>query len=154
MAVRQASPAVSAAAVGRRPGAVEQAVDLRRPEAVRLLVGAGLSIHGTARTTPLHLAAYNGDLPMVRLLVSLGADPRREDPEYHSTPLGWAEHAGADEVADYLRSGQRRPLSQDQASRPTRSSWLRLTTSGRSRREWYPAYGMLPSRTAGTPTFS
>ena len=51
-------------------------------------------------------------------------------------------------------SGQRRPLSQDQASRPTRSSWLRLTTSGRSRREWYPAYGMLPSRTAGTPTFS
>ena len=41
---------------------------------------------------------------MVRLLVSLGADPRREDPEHHSTPLGWAEHAGADEVADYLRS--------------------------------------------------
>ena len=103
-AVQQASPAVSAAAIRRRPGAVAQAVDLRRPEAVRLLVDAGFSVHGAERTTPLHLAAYNGDLPMVRLLVSLGADPRREDPEYHSTPVGWAEHAGAEEVADYLRT--------------------------------------------------
>ena len=103
-AVQQASPALSAAAIRRRPGAVAQAVDLRRPEAVRLLVDAGFSVHGAERTTPLHLAAYNGDLPMVRLLVSLGADPRREDPEYHSTPVGWAEHAGAEEVADYLRT--------------------------------------------------
>lgn len=103
-AVRQAGPAVSAAAVRRRPGAVEQAVDLRRAEAVRLLVEAGFSVHGAGRTTPLHLAAYNGDLPMVRLLVGLGADPQREDPEHHSTPLGWAEHAGAEEVAGYLRS--------------------------------------------------
>jgi ankyrin repeat protein len=60
-------------------------------------------VHGAGRTTPLHLAAYNGDLRMVRLLVDLGADPRRADPEYHSTPLGWAEHAGAEEVAAYLR---------------------------------------------------
>ena len=98
---------------GRRPGSVggrgPASTRGRRagrrpapPGAVRLLVEAGFSVHGAGRTTPLHLAAYNGDLPMVRLLVDLGADPRREDPEYHSTPLGWAEHAGAEEVADYL----------------------------------------------------
>ena len=34
------------------------------------------------------------------LLVELGADLTREDPSHHSTPLGWAEHAHADEVAD------------------------------------------------------
>jgi hypothetical protein len=102
--VRHADPAVRAAAVGRRPGAVEQAVDLRRVGAVRLLVEVGFSVHGAGRTTPLHLAAYNGDLDLVRVLVELGADPRREDPQYRSTPLGWAEHAGADEVAAYLRS--------------------------------------------------
>ena len=61
-------------------------------------------MHGSGRTTPLHRAAYNGDLPMVRLLVGLGADPGREDLDHHATPLGWAEQAGADEVADYLRA--------------------------------------------------
>ena len=101
---RQADPAVRAAAIERWPGAVEQAVDLRRPGAVRLLVEAGFSVHGARPVTPLHRAAYNGDLEMVRLLVGLGADPRREDLEFRSTPLGWAEHAAAQEVADYLRT--------------------------------------------------
>ena len=103
-AVRKADPAVVAAAIRRRPGAVEQAVDLRRPGAVRLLVEAGFSVHGDDGTTPLHLAAYEGDLELARLLVSLGADPGRPDPAFDSTPVGWAEHAHHDELADYLRS--------------------------------------------------
>ena len=103
-AVRQADPAVRAAAIQRRPGAVEQAVDMRRPGAVRLLVEAGFSVHGDGRVTPLHQAAYSGDLEMVRVLVDLGADPVREDPEFGSTPLGWAEHAHAETVVNYFRS--------------------------------------------------
>jgi ankyrin repeat protein len=103
-AVRQASPKVRAAAIRRRPGAVGQAVDLRRPGAVRLLVEAGFSVHGDGGATPLHLAAYGGDLEMVRLLVDLGADPNRTDPEFRSTALGWAEHAHADAVVEYLGS--------------------------------------------------
>ncbi|HLL62647.1 MAG TPA: ankyrin repeat domain-containing protein [Propionibacteriaceae bacterium] len=102
--VRRTDAGVRTAAIERRPGAVEQAVELRRTGAVRLLVEAGFSVHGAGRTTPLHLAAYNGDLELVRVLVDLGADPRREDSQYRSTPLGWAEHAGADEVAAYLWS--------------------------------------------------
>lgn len=103
-AVRRSAPAVRAAAVAARPGAVEQAVELRRPGAVRVLVEAGFSVHGDGGTTPLHQAAYTGDLELARLLVSLGADPGREDPNYHSTPVGWAEHAHHDQVAAYLRS--------------------------------------------------
>jgi hypothetical protein len=103
-AVREADPEVVAAAIRRRPGAVEQAVDLRRPGAVRLLVDAGFSVHGEGGTTPLHLAAYDGSLELARLLVGLGADPDRHDPAHGSTPVGWAEHAHHDELADYLRS--------------------------------------------------
>ncbi len=101
--VRRADPAVRTAARQRRPGAVAQAVDLRRPDAVRLLVGAGFDVHGSGGPTPLHEAAYAGDLDLVRLLVELGADPARPDPEHRSTPLDWADHAGASAVADYLR---------------------------------------------------
>ena len=54
--------------------------------------------------TPLHLAAYEGDLELVRLLVGLGADADREDSQFGSTPRGWAEHAHADAVVEYLDS--------------------------------------------------
>ncbi len=115
-AVRQAEPAVREAAIRRRPDAVRQAVELHRLGAVRLLVEAGFPIDGGDSASPLHVAAYDGDLEMVRLLVSLGADTERTDPQFHSTPLGWAEHAHADAVVDYLRSlSSARPRS---AGRP------------------------------------
>jgi ankyrin repeat protein len=41
----------------------------------------------------LHSAAWNGDLPMVRLLVGAGADLAARDEEHDGTPLGWAEVA-------------------------------------------------------------
>ena len=90
-AVRSADPALRAAARERRPGAVEEAVELRRPEAVRLLVEAGFSVHGHGDTTPLHSAAYEGDLELARLLVGLGADPDRPDPEEYlvRAPFGF-----------------------------------------------------------------
>ena len=103
-AVQRASPSVRAAAIQRRPDAVRQAVELRRPGAVRLLVEAGFPVHGDGGASPLHLAAYRGDLDMVRLLVSLGADPNRQDPHFRSTALSWAEHAHADAVVEYFDS--------------------------------------------------
>lgn len=103
-AVRSADPEVVAQARRRRPGAVNVAVELRRPAAIRLLVESGFSVHGDGGTTPLHSAAYEGDLELARLLVALGADPDREDREHHSTPVGWAEHGHHEELAAYLRS--------------------------------------------------
>lgn len=43
--------------------------------------------------TALHLAAYQGDLPLVRLLLALGAPIEVLDDCYHTQPLVWALHA-------------------------------------------------------------
>jgi ankyrin repeat protein len=53
--------------------------------------------------TPLHQAAWDGDLELVRQLLAAGADPTITDLRFGSTPLGWAEHAYQTETADLLR---------------------------------------------------
>jgi len=53
--------------------------------------------------TPLHQAAWEGDLELVRQLLAAGADPTITDLRFGSTPLGWAEHAYQTEAADLLR---------------------------------------------------
>jgi ankyrin repeat protein len=54
--------------------------------------------------TALHIAAQNGHLAIVKLLVERGADPSIQDDLYHSTPEGGAQYFGQVEVRDYLRS--------------------------------------------------
>jgi len=44
--------------------------------------------------TALHCAAWNGDLPMVELLLGAGAAPNSLDGEHRTTPREWAEVAG------------------------------------------------------------
>ena len=86
-----------------------------RPEAVATPAGGGLGgalRHGRGPAWPpasrsttvdengataLHHAAIHGDAPAVRELLARGADRRREDPQHHATPLGWAEF-GRDEA--------------------------------------------------------
>ncbi len=65
----EANLAINAAAAGPR-------VD-RRPEIVRLLIARGCPVDGRgspAGHTPLHEAAFNGDLALIRLLLENGAD--------------------------------------------------------------------------------
>ncbi len=59
--------------------------------------------------TALHQAAWNGDLPMVKLLLAAGADIHALDVEHQNTPEGWAKVAvdvsnnlKCVEVAEYL----------------------------------------------------
>jgi ankyrin repeat protein len=54
--------------------------------------------------TALHMAAQNGHMPMVRLLVERGADRCIKDDLYQSTAESGAAHFGQEEVRDYLRS--------------------------------------------------
>lgn len=54
--------------------------------------------------TPLHHAAWEGDLPLIRRLLAAGADPSITDGRFESTPLQWAEHAYQTEAAELLRA--------------------------------------------------
>lgn len=54
--------------------------------------------------TPLHHAAWDGDLELIRRLLAAGADPAATDGRFDATPLGWAEHAYQTEAAELLRS--------------------------------------------------
>lgn len=98
-----ADAAVLAAARRLQPAAILRAVELGRPDAIRVLAMLGFDLNA-GRRTALHEAAYNGELEIAQLLVSLGADPSRRDAEFDGTALNWAEHAHQDEMADYLRS--------------------------------------------------
>jgi ankyrin repeat protein len=102
-----ADPGLPAAAVGRDPERLAKAVELNRSEAVRLLVEIGFDVNGRHRTTPLHLAAYDGNRPMAELLLELGADPAVTDDEFGATPAAWARHAHHDELAEFLDTNVR-----------------------------------------------
>ncbi len=54
--------------------------------------------------TALHIAAQNGHLAMVKLLVEGGADLSIEDDLYNATAEGGAQYFGRTEVRDYLHS--------------------------------------------------
>jgi ankyrin repeat protein len=71
-------------------------------DAIGLLVEVGYDLNPTGCRTPLHDAAFHGQLDLVQALVALGADPTIRDPEHNSTPEGWADYAGHDAVARYL----------------------------------------------------
>jgi ankyrin repeat protein len=96
-------PALAKEAVARRPDAVFQATELRRPGVIRLLASLGFDVNVWARITPLHQAAYDGDVATVETLLDLGADPELRDPGYDATPLGWAEHSRQEPVIELLR---------------------------------------------------
>jgi Ankyrin repeats (many copies) len=90
------------------------AVDFGHQEIVQWLLGLGANPNARAsigaRATALHSAAWEGNLPMVRLLVHAGADIKALDHEYHATPEGWARtsievtnNSKCTEVAEFLR---------------------------------------------------
>lgn len=78
------------------------------PEIVRLLLDGGEApnrfnpIGGHSHSTPLHQAAGNGHLDVVKLLVERGARLDVKDILFGGTPAGWANHAGKKEVETYL----------------------------------------------------
>ncbi len=93
------------------------AVSNRHHDLVRWLLSLGASANARERDqahqTALHTAAWNGDLPMVKLLLEGGADPAALDDEYDAPPVGWAEtsleitgNEGCGDVVRFLGRGK------------------------------------------------
>jgi Ankyrin repeats (3 copies) len=76
--------------------------------AVEILLDAGEDpnrfnpVGGHSHSTPLHQAAGNGHLDVVKLLVSRGAKTDTKDILFGGTPAGWANYGGKKNVAEYL----------------------------------------------------
>jgi len=100
-----------AEAVAARPGLIVWAASRGRADVVAYLAELGFDVNARGRgdapveeewETGLHHAAAAGDVALVRLLLSLGADPNERDARFGSTPLGWALHFGRTEPAEIL----------------------------------------------------
>ena len=73
----------------------------------RRLVASGADPNGTLTdgATPLYVAAHSRSVPMVRILLDLGADPNRPVPAWESrTPLIAAAEKGTPEIVHLLMS--------------------------------------------------
>jgi len=104
---RELAPLLAAASPEERRQALGMAVINGEVEAARLCLDAGadpnafLPVH--AHSTPLHQAALDGNLPMMKLLLAAGARTDMRDTLWNGTPLGWAMHNGKRAAEAILR---------------------------------------------------
>lgn len=91
---------------------VDHAAAYGRWDLVIGLVQRGAPISTTGRT-PLHVAAGAGELEVVKTLLDHGAALAATDPEFHATPLQWAEFLRHRPVAEYLAQ-RTRDLADDE----------------------------------------
>ena len=82
---------------------VHRAAAARRPEALRLVAELGFDVNAMVLSrTPLHDAAWRGELDTIRLLLELGADPCIRDGEHQGTPQDWARYNQQEDAAELL----------------------------------------------------
>ncbi|HKF48380.1 MAG TPA: ankyrin repeat domain-containing protein [Terracidiphilus sp.] len=84
-------------------------------EVVEILIrnGASVNVHDSPQTsidstsgyTPLHGAAWYGNLSAIDVLMKHGADVRAHEEKYHGTPAGWADYSGHKEARDRILRG-------------------------------------------------
>jgi len=63
------------------------------------------AIDSTSGYTPLHAAAWYGNLSAIEALMKHGAGVRAREEKYHGTPAGWADFAGHKEARDRILRG-------------------------------------------------
>lgn len=73
--------------------------------AVRAMLAAGLPVNalGQHRATPLHWAAFHGNVEMARAILRYDPPLEMTDADFNATPLGWAVHGS--EHGWYSRTG-------------------------------------------------
>lgn len=97
---------------GRHATLIVRAAERGSAATIERLVRAGASpnvrdrsdaaVDGADGYTPLHAAAFHGNLEAARALLRLGADPKARESRYRSAPAGWANHAGHTAVRDLI----------------------------------------------------
>jgi ankyrin repeat protein len=93
-------------------GLIELASGPSSAAVIEDLIAHGASVHvrvdsnlfGTRSFTPLHSAAWTGNLDVIRVLVKHGAELNARDGTYKATAAEWADYAGRKEAAQLLRS--------------------------------------------------
>ncbi|HYE30608.1 MAG TPA: ankyrin repeat domain-containing protein [Methylomirabilota bacterium] len=79
-------------------------------KAVTLMLRSGWPVNarGQHGGTPLHWAAWHGNVAMLREILAFGPDLNMRDHDYNATPVGWAIHASENgwgsPGADYVES--------------------------------------------------
>ena len=72
---------------------------------VNVIDSPGTSIDRTWGYTPLHSAAWHGNLGAIEVLMRHGAAVTVREERYHGTPAGWADYAGHKEARDLILRG-------------------------------------------------
>lgn len=86
----------------RRPDLVLVAAELAYWEAIPRLLELGFGVEGRGGRTPLHHAAAEGRVDMVKLLIDAGADVDVRDPVYEVPPVEWAKFFRRREAVELL----------------------------------------------------
>jgi ankyrin repeat protein len=109
--LRATHAGIDDAARSARPALVVWAAVAGQPGSLELLVAAGFDVDALGRSdhpgrqeweTALHYAANAGNLGLAHRLLALGARTDIHDQRFDATPLGWARHAGQQELIDLL----------------------------------------------------
>lgn len=87
------------------PGSVIEAL-IRAGASVDVRDDPKTSVDSTWGYTPLHAAAFHGNMGAASVLLKHGAGVRVREEKYHGTPAGWANYAGHTEVRDLILGGQ------------------------------------------------
>jgi len=100
---------------GRWERLIVRASEQSSGEVIEMLIrnGAQVNIHDDTKTavdnttgfTPLHAAAWHGNLSAIEVLMKHGAGVRARETKWHGTPAGWADYAGHKEARDLILRG-------------------------------------------------
>ena len=78
---------------------------IRAGAAVNVRDDPNTAIDSTSGYTPLHAAAWYGNVSAIEVLMKHGADVRARDEKYRGTPAGWADYSGHLEARDRILRG-------------------------------------------------
>ncbi len=91
-------------AAERAPGTVIETL-IQAGASVQVRDDPKTSVDSTSGYTPLHAAAFHGNLTAATVLLHHGANVQAREEKYHGTPAGWANYAGHAQMRDLILRG-------------------------------------------------